>query len=419
MPTATAFTPRPYQREAEKACYDWWGKGLLRLMVVLPTGMGKTVILATMIAREIGDGKRVVIFVNRDKLVEQTIKQVRRAAPLASIGVVKSTKNQTDAQVIIASIQTLGRSHLRRSSLGSIGLVIIDECHHASANTYVASIRELGGYDRTRVVGFTATADRNDELGLGDVWQRVVYKKDLDYAWAHDYLIRPTIKRIRPSDDHPDTIAQVWIGESQNRQGMVFSPNVKRAIAIQQALLARGVAADIVHGEMSSADQNAAYARTERRETMVLVGVMVFTEGFDMPQLEVVLLDGGPGSQTTYVQKVGRVLRPYTDEATGYVKRTAIVIDCSGASEAHSLTVEPDLSKSVRRKRVKLGSKSATGYKITLKSVWFGRTRAIVSRETDANGSVPFARLYNRDRTLLIENARKRIREDQESRYWN
>lgn len=418
MPTATAFTPRPYQREADAACYEAWGKGLLRVMVVLPTGMGKTVILATMIAKEIGLGNRVVIFVNRDKLVLQTIDQVKRAAPLATIGVVKSSKNQVDAQVIIASIQTLGRSHLRRSSLGNVGLVIIDECHHASANTYVASIRELGGFNRTRVVGFTATAARNDELGLGDVWQKVVYQKDLDYAWAHGYLIKPEIKQVTPRDDHPDTIAQVWIGESRNRQGMIFTSNVKRAEAIHKALLARGVAADVVHGKMSSADQNAAYERTESRATSVLVGVMVFTEGFDMPQLEVVLLDGGPGSQSTYVQKVGRVLRPYTDEATGYVKRWALVIDCAGASQVHTLTVEPDLSKSVRRNRVKIGSKTAVAYKIRITRGWFGSLRATVSRETDSTDPVVVARLKGSDRVLLTEQARKAVRTDQEVRYW-
>jgi superfamily II DNA or RNA helicase len=419
MPTATAaFIPRPYQTEADQACYAAWGKGLLRVVVVLPTGMGKTVIIAGMVAKEISQGKRVVIFVNRDKLVKQTIDQVRRASPLVTIGIVKSTKNQVDAQVIIASIQTLGRSHLRRSSLGKIDLVIIDECHHASANTYMASIRELGGFDRTRVVGFTATADRNDELGLGDAWQRVVYKRDLAYAWKHHYLIKPTIKRVRPQDKHPDTIAQVWIGESRNRQGMIFTSNVRRAEAIHAALVTRGVAADVVHGKMSTADQNAAYDRTERRLTQVLVGVMVFTEGFDMPQLEVVLLDGGPGSQSTYVQKVGRVLRPYTDKRTGYVKTSALVIDCAGASEVHSLTVEPDLSKSVRRDRVKLGSKSAVSYKITIKRGWFGWKRVVVSRETDSHGLKKIRTLRGRDKQALIARGRVLVRQDQEVRYW-
>lgn len=418
MPTATAFTPRPYQREAETACYEGWGKGLLRLIVGLPTGMGKTVIIAGMVAKEIARGNRIVIFVNRDKLVKQTIKQVRRAAPHVTIGIVKSTKNQVDAQVIIASIQTLGRSHLRRTSMGKIDLVIIDECHHASANTYVASIRELGGFDSTRVVGFTATATRNDELGMGDVWQKVVYQKDLDYAWAHGYLIKPEIKRIRLNDNHPDTIAQVWIGESQKRQGMIFTSTVKRAKAIHEALLAYGVAADVVHGQMSSADQDAAYDRAERRETAVLVGVMVFTEGFDMPQLEVVLLDGGPGSQSTYVQKVGRVLRPFTDEVTGYVKTSALVLDCAGASEVHTLTVEPDLSKSIKRGTVKIGSKTAVAYKITLKRGWFGRSRAIVSRETDTAEPVVVATIKAADKPTAIAHARKAIRADQEARYW-
>lgn len=418
MPTATAFTPRPYQVESEVACYEAWGKGLLRIIVGLPTGMGKTVIIAGMVAKEVGQGKRIVIFVNRDKLVKQTIKQIRRAAPLVTIGVVKSTKNQVDAQVIIASIQTLGRSHLRRSSMGKIDLVIIDECHHASANTYVASIRELGGFNRTRVVGFTATATRNDTLGLGDVWQSVVYQKDLEYAWAHGYLIRPEIKPVTPRDKHPDTIAQVWIGESRGKQGMIFTSNVKRANAITEALKAHGVSADVVHGKMTSAEQDAAYERTERRETSVLVGVMVFTEGFDMPQLEVVLLDGGPGSQSTYVQKVGRVLRPFTDETTGYVKRSALVIDCAGASQTHSLTVEPDLSRSVRRPTVKIGSASATAYKIRLRSIWLGRTRARVTRETDEGGSVTVTTIKGRSRAAVIEAARKAIRKDQETRYW-
>jgi superfamily II DNA or RNA helicase len=100
---------RGYQAEALAAVDERLAAGELRTAVVLPTGMGKTVVFSHLIARQLDAGRRVVVLVHRDELAEQAASKVRSVSPDATVGIVKAERNELDAQVLICSVQTLAR----------------------------------------------------------------------------------------------------------------------------------------------------------------------------------------------------------------------------------------------------------------------------------------------------------------------
>jgi superfamily II DNA or RNA helicase len=194
--SALGLPLRPYQEGALAAIQTEDRRmkhGVPRQLVVLPTGAGKTVIFAHLIAQQaryIPDA-RALILVHRDELVQQTLAKLEAIAPELEVGVVKAERNYHDANVVVASVQTLRRpNRLEQMAWQSprdahwsewhdpdcrepsyFHTLIVDEAHHATAPSYRRIL------DRLRwgcCVGFTATPERGDKVGLGQVWDQIV-----------------------------------------------------------------------------------------------------------------------------------------------------------------------------------------------------------------------------------------------------
>src|SRR5690349_2329285 len=103
---------RPYQDEALQAIEAEWAKGNTRTAVVLPTGMGKTVVFARL-TKDRAQYGRVLILVHRDELARSAAQKLHSVAPELEVGIVKAGENDVDAQVIIGSVQTLARVNRR------------------------------------------------------------------------------------------------------------------------------------------------------------------------------------------------------------------------------------------------------------------------------------------------------------------
>ena len=202
---------RDYQTGAIDAVLAAWAGGMQTPAVVLPTGMGKTVIFADLILRLVRAGRRPLVLVHRDELATQTQDKLHDADPSLRVGVIKATRNEygTDFDVVIGSVQTLGRpARLSPIERDQFTDVIVDECHHAAADSYVRILSWFGclNYaewnavnllDQTvsarpewpRAVGFTATMERGDDRKLGKIWSDVVYRKDIMYGILNGYLV--------------------------------------------------------------------------------------------------------------------------------------------------------------------------------------------------------------------------------------
>ena len=172
---------RDYQTECLTAISEASNADISRPLVSLPTGTGKTIIFAYIIRKIAERGGRSLVLVHRDELLNQAEDKLRMIWPEAEVGVVKAARNELDAAVIIASVQTLSRES-RLTQLGHIrfDFLVTDEAHHSVASSYQRiydAVLEDGSGQLH--LGVTATPNRADRLGLQEVYEKVVYYRSL------------------------------------------------------------------------------------------------------------------------------------------------------------------------------------------------------------------------------------------------
>jgi superfamily II DNA or RNA helicase len=132
-PKPTTIKLRDYQEEAIEAVNDSDMDGIKRPLVALPTGTGKTVIFANLIDQRPG---RSLVLAHRDELIRQAVDKLLLVNPDFDIGVVKASENETGADVVVASVQTLARSNRLRQVFSNFNTVVVDEAHHGVADSY-------------------------------------------------------------------------------------------------------------------------------------------------------------------------------------------------------------------------------------------------------------------------------------------
>lgn len=359
---------RKFQREAIDALYAGWAGGKTRLAVVLPTGTGKTVVLAHLAAEHQAERcTRVLILVPTDELVRQTVQTIADVAPHLSVGVVKAAENDVHADVIVASVWTL-RTRGRREQIKDVGLVVADECHGALAQTWLDVLTHYGCMDgRTRTAGFTATLARGDGQSLASVWQDVAYTRDISWAIRHRFLIPPRGERVHVPDlDYsrvrttggdldagdlglaladslaPELVAKAYAEHAADRSGVLFAPTVVSATVFADAFNALGITAEVIHGGLRDDERRAIVARLESGATQVVANCQVLTYGFNCTRVSCVVMARQTSSAPLYIQAVGRGLR--VDRALPYEGQDCLLLDVVGVSQKMALRSLVDLS---------------------------------------------------------------------------
>jgi superfamily II DNA or RNA helicase len=364
---------RSYQTEAIRSLFCSWREGMRRPAVVLPTGSGKTVIFSHVVrdfhAKQSGPldvlkvrpqtGFRSLILVHRDELADQALDKIHQTAPDLFAGKIKAEWDDYNADVMVASVQTLSRdARLRRvldaqSEFGDIGLIITDECHHAPAPSYRKIYDALP--DAVNA-GFSATLIRGDGVGLGSVWDDVVYDRSVLWMISRGFLVDVRGQRVRLDQlelskvkksagdfqakalgsamvaaDSPRVIAAALRRYAPNRRSIVFCPDVFSAVATASAI---GPSAAVVTGGTPREDRRLIYKQFETGELRVIVSCMVLTEGFDAPWADCAVIARPTKSPALYQQMVGRVLRTWPG------KDDALVIDVTGTGGRLSTLID-------------------------------------------------------------------------------
>jgi superfamily II DNA or RNA helicase len=342
-----ALPLRPYQAEALQARADSEAQ---RALVALPTGGGKTVVFAHQGMRhlEVYPDDRVLVLVHTDELVQQAVAKMSKVAPHLSIGIVKAARNDVLADVIVASVQTV-KNPKRLAQLRSIGHVIVDEAHHATARSYMDVLTALGCFspDGPRATGYTATPARGDGKGLGTVWQELVFKRDIVWMVRQRYLVNPVGRAIVVPDLDlrnvkstradfregelgealadslaPQVVAESILEHAKERKTLMFCPTVASAYVFAQAIEDVGMDARVIHGGMPT-DERRDVLAWHRRGT-VLVNCMILTEGYDDPEVDCVTIARPTKSQPLYIQMAGRGLR--VDPARPYEEQDCLLL---------------------------------------------------------------------------------------------
>lgn len=365
---------REYQQDALDSLRKKWAEGLRRLGISLPTGTGKTHVMAALGKEEAddsSDNRRVLYVLHRDELIHQTVAKLHATlTPGTSVGVVKAERNELGARVLVASVHSL-RSERRREMLPPIKLGIIDEAHVSVSPTYKELFRTMRVHDDdgARLAGFSATWTRSDDVGLGDVWEEITYARTIKWAISNGHLVPPKAIQIgsgvdlddvrvdrskgdyRESDlgkavmleELRDTVVRGALKYGPEMPSVLFAPTVEAAEYFADALRAAGLTTEGIYGTVPSARRRGIFDRHRSGETKILTTCTALAEGWDAPYASRLLLVRPTQHEGLFVQIAGRVLRLYPG------KSHALILDFVGATNDVKLRNAIDLSASVTK----------------------------------------------------------------------
>ncbi len=353
---------RPYQEAAVAHVGARWREGVRRIAVVLPTGGGKTVLAARIVAGAAAKGKRALFLAHRREIVAQAwAKLVEAGVPEDQCGVIMAdgriTHPQTrapvnakrpGAAVQVASVQTLAKRARPQADV-----VFVDEVHHAAASTWselIEHYRERGAL----IVGLTATPERADGKGLGALFDEMHVATTPGELMRAGYLVEPEVYaaseladlstvRVERGDyaqgaleravDRPKLVGNLvahYLRLGAGRRGIAFAAGVAHSQHLTEAFRAAGVAAEHLDGTTPREERDAILGRLREGVTRVVCNVGVLTEGFDEPSVKVVAVARPTKSLALWLQMAGRGLRPWQDTP-------ALLLDHAGGYQAHGL----------------------------------------------------------------------------------
>jgi len=308
-----------------------------RPLVEGPTGYGKTHIIAAVTAAASIAGLRVLILATRTRLVRQ-ISERLLAFNVPHGVIAASLPGMTHAamSVQVASADTLYRRCIadQRRPLPGADVVIFDEAHLATAES---RLRILQSYPEAAWIGFTATPARKSGSSLSAAFEYLIRGPTVLELIAAGQLVRPrifntpivTAKELKalPKDAAKDyaagalgellrrpklvgDVVQNWLKIAAGKRSLVFAVNKAHGASLVEEYTRAGIAAELLTDQDSDESREAAIARLESGQTLVLVNCFLLAYGIDIPTVECVVLARPTRSLTMYLQMAGRGLRP-------------------------------------------------------------------------------------------------------------
>lgn len=331
------FELRPYQKECielvnnlEKGSY----------LLNLATGLGKTVVFSNFKRK----GK-VLVIAHREELIYQAKSKFN-----CSVGIEMGKETSSGEEVVIASVQTL-INRLEKFPKDYFDMIIIDEAHHTGAKSY----KEILKYFNNRLtIGVTATPNRADNIRLDDVYDEIIYEKDIKWAIKNKYLCDIECIRVDIGYDISNVARRLGDYAVNELEKAMNTDILNGAIKEAYEKYAKGqtliFATSVEHSENIAKLIDGAVAVTSNtknraeliqkftnREIPVLVNCMIFTEGTDMPLVETVMIARPTSNSSLYTQMVGRGLRLHPN------KEKLILIDLVGTTGRANLCTAPSL----------------------------------------------------------------------------
>jgi len=402
-------TLRPYQVDSLNAICAARASGLNRILIKKPTGTGKTVTFASLLRWPAmaewletfpSTERHMLVIAHREELIDQALEKIQRQNPGLMVSVEQGPRySNRYSDVVVASIQTLAAQKFKRLKdllrQHKFRIVIVDEAHHAAAASYRTALVHLGflppadASDSDEIeavtvedvammaknleqwdvvapkdrllVGFTATPNRSDAVGLACVFQSIAYSYGLKQAIDDNWLVPivPWVVETKTSIEAVGVnrgdfnqkelggavnnyarnalLVESWMKFAREESTIVFSAGVEHAHDIAAAFTAVGVQARAISGKTPSNERRAVLAAYSRGDVQVVINAMLLTEGTDLPRTACIVHGAPTQSSTLYEQKTGRGLRLYPG------KTECIVIDLVDVTRRHSLQTAPML----------------------------------------------------------------------------
>ncbi len=315
---------RDYQLEAVNAVLEQLEQ-VRSTAIAMPTGSGKTVVFCE-IARRLN--RRTLILAHREELLSQAAQKLARLG-LPAVIEQAASRASLDHQFVVGSVQSLQRGRLKRFPSDHFGLIIIDECHHAPAQSYRNIINHFAG---AQVLGVSATFQRLDALGYEGIFDSIAFEISLKELVTAGYLcpikaktlpIKIDLRKVkRVAGDFNQAQLAEAIGQelehaadavaehASDRRTLAFLPSTAHAEVFAGLCRDRGINADFVTG--SCRDRDRKVSAFASGETRLLTNCMLLTEGFDSPECDCVVMLRPTQSQGLYCQMVGRGTRSHS-----------------------------------------------------------------------------------------------------------
>ncbi len=323
-----ALELKGHQKEALEALQTMREQKETIALLCHATGTGKTV-TAVLDAKRCGG--RTLFLAHTHELVDQAVRTFRDLWPEVSLGRYTDRIKQPDAHVVCGSVQSVAL-HLEQFKDNAFDYLIIDEAHHATADTYQ---KVLAYFKPAFTLGLTATPDRMDDRSILEIFRNTAHKLDIQTAVELGELtpvrcirihtnidltkvrfnsVRYNIRDLETKIYVPERnrlIVDTWLRYAQGRRTVVFCASVGHAREIAALFQEASIAAAAVSGDMKRAERDEFQDKFVSREIQVLCACDLLNEGWDCPEIEVLFMARPTMSRVLYTQQLGRGMRLY------------------------------------------------------------------------------------------------------------
>ena len=317
---------REYQQEALRNLQVMRDNKESIALLYQATGTGKTV-TAVMDAKSVGG--RTLFVAHTMELVNQAYQTFQALWKGASVGKFADSVKELDKDIVCGSIQSIALN-LDTFKEDDFDYIIIDEAHHATADTYQ---KVLAYFKPKFLLGLTATPERADDMNILEIFKNTAHKLDIQTAVEIGALVDVRCIRIHTNIDMTQVrfnsvqynvrdldvkicvternalIVKTWLDYVKDKRTVVFCASVKHAEQIAAIFKEKGVSAEAVSGSMKTSERNELLAKFAKGELKVLCACDLLNEGWDCPETEVLFMARPTMSKVLYTQQLGRGMR--------------------------------------------------------------------------------------------------------------
>jgi superfamily II DNA or RNA helicase len=346
-------------------------------LAIAPTGCGKTLMLSAVTKEIIGGNNKALILAHRDELTSQNRDKFLKINPHTSTSIFDAKEKSFDGQVTFAMVQTLCREN-NLKLLPKIHLLVIDETHHATSESYQKVINRLKEINPNLLIyGVTATPNRGDKKSLSKIFSNVADQIKISELIASGHLVPPktyiidvgTVKSLkevkRTAGDFDmreveeimnkspinDAIIKHWQEKAGSRKTVIFCSTINHAISVNKSFNDKGIKSVLIHGNLTDENRKLTLDSFENKDAQVIVNVAVLTEGWDYQPTSCVVLLRPSSFKSTMIQMIGRGLRVIDQNLhPKIVKDDCVILDFGTSSLTHGcLEVDANLEVAKRK----------------------------------------------------------------------
>jgi DNA repair protein RadD len=381
------LSPRWYQSQANEAVWKYLNEKSGNCVAVLPTGAGKSLLIALLIQQALEFGGRVVVLAHRKELLQQNADEIRGLIPGVDVGIYSAglKSREINNAVVVAGIQSVFR---KAEDLGRRHLVIVDEAHLISdleESMYGQFLSAMKANEGLRIVGLTATPFRTGAgpiCGPERIFQRVVFEAKTAQLIAEGFLC-PITNKVADAEVNTDKVSlrggefvesemqaafdvdeKVWaackeiLEKTQGRHSvLIFASGVHHAEQIADFLNGEGEHAAVVTGETLDIERSAILQRFKSQELRFLVNVDVLTTGFNARCVDAIAILRATMSPGLFCQMVGRGLRLHES------KTNCLLLDFGGNIARHGSIDDENFGRSEGKGRAGVAAQNGRGKK--------------------------------------------------------